>query len=183
MSKEEAVQKLQDEIKKCSLCFTAERKKCLLGHGNISPRVMCVGEAPTLHLPAGQINIVFGNKSRPFYERFLAGIGETYESVWTTNCIKCAMVNEQLGDSRKCDALLDAEMLIIDPQYVVAFGNLACKIIAGGGPLDGGLVIKNGRRIVRMPHPMLAVYNPSKADDWDRLTQKVKDELEKKVWF
>ena len=174
--KDEKVKKLiefQDEVEACEKCFYKSGRKVLFGDGNIDAKIMSIGEAPSIVIPSGTNMPVFGNKSNPIYENFLEIIGETRKTVWTTNCVKCALVGLQAGESDKCKKFICREIEIISPEWVIIFGKVAKSTVLGA-PLGYNQIMKTDKRkYLAMPHPMFASYGRDNLEMFLNLSKQV----------
>lgn len=157
------------EIDRCNLCDLKNRV-CLPGTGTLDADIVFVGEAPSKNRT---YHLTFGERSRRVFELILAEMGFTREEVWATNVVKCISPGVRVGEPELCRRFLSKELAIIKPRFVVALGSTASRALLGrkGRPGD---VVKREFTVFCMPHPMAAVYDPSKLRTLVSLAAKAK---------
>lgn len=161
LGKDEKKQKeyveLLAEIDRCNLCDLKNRI-CLPGTGTLDADIVFVGEAPSKNRT---YHLTFGERSRRVFELILAEMGLSREEVWATNVVKCISPGVRVGEPELCRRFLSKELAIIKPRLVVALGGVASHALLGK-PGKPGEVARREWTVFCMPHPMAAVYNPSK---------------------
>lgn len=167
---------LQQDVKNCNTCKFGERKAILFGHGDPHARIMMVGEGPSIEAEASPDRRVFGRYSREPYEKFLEIVGETWDSVWTTNIVKCTLPHVKVGEFANCNEFFMRELALINPHYTVLFGARVVEWVLGTKKysLTGQLVERHNRQFITLYHPMHVYRNPQFMTQWIVFAQKVK---------
>ena len=124
---------LVEQVRSCEAC-SGMRFSHVLGaaNGPARARVMFIGEAPG-RLGAGRSGVPFlGDESGRRFEAFLSLIGLSRSEVFVTNAILCNPVDEggrnrrpRASEVQRCLPFLRAQLLIVEPQVVVALGQVA----------------------------------------------------------
>ena len=119
------INKLRDIVDSCTLCdLSASRKNVVFGEGNLSAKVMFVGEGP---------GAMEDSSGKPFIGRagqLLTKMIENVldikrENVYIANIVKCRPPNNRVPtpmEATTCKAYLTRQIEIIKPQIIVALG-------------------------------------------------------------
>lgn len=176
------------DVQACTACERVLHSH-ILGAGNGVPtaRVMFVGEAPG-RLGAGRTGVPFyGDESGRRFEAFLDVAGLTRTDVFVTNAILCNPIDLKernrrplTSEVRRCLPFLEAQVRVVDPEVVVALGDVALSALglveAHAATLRGDCgrdLPWFGRRLVPLYHPgrqsTLHRADALQRDDWQRL--------------
>ena len=165
---------------KCTLCHA--RQHPVPGEGNPHARLMFIGEGP------GRDEDLLG---RPFVgaagqllEKMLAAIGESRETVYIANVVKCRPPQNRVPmpeEAAACLPYLRAQTALIRPQVIVLLGATALHAVldANGSitRMRGQWVEKNGVWIMPTYHPAALLRDEQKkVPAWEDL-KKVRDKL------
>lgn len=175
MSREELMSKIESEIRICTKCrLYQSRTNVVPGEGNISARLMFIGEAPGAREDA--TGRPFVGAAGRLLTQLIEGIGLRREDVYITNVVKCRPPQNrdpQPDEIYTCLPYLKRQINIIRPELIVTLGRHATKTIfelAGlsfasmnsihgsefRGKIDGQYI-----RIIPTYHPAAALYNPN----------------------
>ena len=163
---DESLEKIANEIIGCPLCkLSRSRKNAVPGEGQVSARIIFVGEAP------GKSE---DEKGKPFVGaagRILniamekAGIKRS--EVFITNAVKCRPPDNRVPEADElasCRPYLERQIFRISPKVICILGSTAYSSILGGKSItaDRGKIIKrNGQKYFLTVHPAAAIYNKS----------------------
>jgi len=163
---DESLEKIANEIIGCPLCkLSRSRKNAVPGEGQVSARIIFVGEAP------GKSE---DEKGKPFVGaagRILniamekAGIKRS--EVFITNAVKCRPPDNRVPEADElasCRPYLERQISRISPKVICILGSTAYSSILGGKSItaDRGKIIKrNGQKYFLTVHPAAAIYNKS----------------------
>jgi uracil-DNA glycosylase len=163
---DESLEKIANEIIGCPLCkLSRSRKNAVPGEGQVSARIIFIGEAP------GKSE---DEKGKPFVGaagRILniamekAGIKRS--EVFITNAVKCRPPDNRVPEADElasCRPYLERQISRISPKVICILGSTAYSSILGGKSItaDRGKIIKrNGQKYFLTVHPAAAIYNKS----------------------
>jgi uracil-DNA glycosylase family 4 len=163
---DESLEKIANEIIGCPLCkLSKSRKNAVPGEGQVSARVIFIGEAP------GKSE---DEKGKPFVGaagRILniamekAGIKRS--EVFITNAVKCRPPDNRVPEADElasCRPYLERQISRISPKVICILGSTAYSSILGGKSItaDRGKIIKrNAQKYFLTVHPAAAIYNKS----------------------
>lgn len=160
-SKDKALEKITQEILKCSLCKKDSIGVAVVGEGNPDAKVVFIGEAP------GKNEAVTG---RPFIGRSgkllrstIQSVGLKEEDVYITSPVKYlpergTPTPQQIAHGK---THLDKQLEIIDPKIIVLLGSVATQGVLGEKvPVmqrHGTMVQKNNKTYFLTIHPAAAI--------------------------
>jgi DNA polymerase len=163
---DDSLEKIASEIIGCPLCkLSRSRKNAVPGEGQVSARIIFIGEAP------GKSE---DEKGKPFVGaagRILniamekAGIKRS--EVFITNAVKCRPPDNRVPEADElasCRPYLERQISRISPKVICILGSTAYSSILGGKSItaDRGKIIKrNGQKYFLTVHPAAAIYNKS----------------------
>jgi len=191
--KESMMNRLEDEIKSCTLCpLHASRKNAVPGEGSLDAKVMFIGEAP------GRNEDIQG---RPFVgaagkllDQLLELAGLKREEVYITNVVKCRPPSNRdpaASEKNACQPYLEKQIKIISPKLIVTLGRHSMMEMLGlAGYRATSIMRERGRirkirlfglEVLLMPtlHPAAALYNPKTKSLLEQDFQRIKEILKK----
>ncbi len=201
--KETLMESLRTEIENCRKCkLGLSRIKSVFGIGNLSARVMFVGEGPGYE--EDHRGEPFVGKAGELLDDILKAIKLSRQMVYISNIVKChPMINPETPQSRgndrppspdemsACKPYLDRQIALIKPMCVVALGSVAAKILLGTDRTIGSVRGKwydypvelfnegDGVKVLPTYHPAALLRNPSlKRQTWEDMKM-LKSFLEK----
>ncbi len=175
IEKQESLDVLNYQIKICEKCSLASsRKNALIGEGNLNARILFIALSPGVKEDIQ--NKMFVGPSGQVFNRLLYATGIDRKSVFMTNLVKCTLPKNRKpkkDEITACNAFLNAEIAIIQPEVIVPLGYYATHTILTKYPnnpfaegrsfkeINGQLLTINGMKILPLTHPSALLYNPS----------------------
>jgi DNA polymerase len=161
---EDSLEKISEEVTGCPLCKLARtRKNAVPGEGQLSAKIMFVGEAP------GKSE---DEKGRPFVgaagkilDEMLAKAGIPRSQVFITNVVKCRPPNNRVPEPDEvaaCMPYLNRQIALIRPRIICILGRTAYSSILGGGSITanrGKIIERGSQKYFLTIHPAAAIYN------------------------
>ncbi len=180
----DSLEAIAAEVVGCPMCKLARtRRNAVPGEGQLSAKIMFVGEAP------GKSE---DEKGRPFVgaagrilDELLKKAGIERSQVFITNVVKCRPPDNRVPEEDEvavCRAYLDRQIALIRPKVICVLGRTAYSSLLGGGSITadrGKIVEKSGQKYFLTIHPAAAIYRKSLTSvlesDLKRLAQEVKE--------
>ncbi|MDQ7822423.1 MAG: uracil-DNA glycosylase [Candidatus Eremiobacteraeota bacterium] len=155
---------LHDAVRQCRKCPLSEtRTYAVPGEGNLSARVMFVGEGPGAQEDSEGKPFV-GAAGRLLGE-LLSSIGLTRGDVFITNVVKCRPpgnrdpLDEEIA---RCLPYLRKQVLLMKPLLLCTLGKHALRTLVDSNlsisAVHGKLFTKGNYRFFAMYHPAAALY-------------------------
>lgn len=170
---------LREHIGDCHRCPLGEtRTKLVFGVGDPHARLLFVGEAPGRNEDLqGE---PFVGAAGKLLDELLAHIGYVRPQVYIANVLKCRPPSNRdplAGEIETCTPFLARQIELIDPVVIATLGKFATQSVldttAPISALRGRLYRVDGRPVVPIFHPAVALYDSSKRsvllDDFRRL--------------
>jgi DNA polymerase len=168
-------QNLQNQIKncqKCDLCIT--RKNTVFGAGNPRAKLMLIGEAPGS--TEDQRGEPFVGQAGQLLDKMIAAIGQSRETVFITNILKCRPPNNRdplPSEVAQCFSYLLQQIEWIKPKLILALGRISSQNLlnttASLAELRGQTFYFSEQKIplIVSYHPAYLLRNPSdKRNAW-----------------
>jgi uracil-DNA glycosylase len=186
---EDSLEKIAGDVRGCPLCKLARtRKNAVPGEGQISAKIMFIGEAP------GRSE---DEKGKPFVgaagrilDNVLKNAGIERSQVFITNIVKCRPPNNRVPEEDEliaCRPYLDRQIALIKPKVICILGRTAYSSILGGNSITanrGKIVERSGQKYFSTFHPAAVIYNKSLRsrleDDLKKLAEEINKEEESK---
>ncbi|HJU35587.1 MAG TPA: uracil-DNA glycosylase [Nitrososphaera sp.] len=163
---EDSLEKIASDVRGCPLCELARtRKNAVPGEGQLSAKVMFIGEAPGRRED---------EKGRPFVgaagrilDNLLKNVGIERSQVFITNIVKCRPPNNRVPKEDEmiaCRPYLDRQIELIKPKVICILGRTAHSSILGGSSITanrGKIVERSGQKYFSTFHPASVIYNKS----------------------
>lgn len=161
---EDSLEKIAANVRGCPLCKLARtRKNAVPGEGQISAKIMFIGEAP------GRSE---DEKGKPFVgaagrilNDLLKKAGIERSQVFITNIVKCRPPNNRVPGEDEliaCRPYLDRQIALIKPKVICILGRTAYSSILGGSSITanrGKIVERSGQKYFSTFHPAAVIYN------------------------
>ena len=158
---------------RCSLHQT--RTQTVFGVGDPNADWMFIGEAPGAE--EDRRGEPFVGRSGQLLDQMLAAIGQSRQSVFIANIIKCRPPNNRdpkPEEASACRAYLERQIEIVNPRIIIAVGKIAAQNLLG---TDSPVGRMRGKRhsfgnvpLVVTYHPAYLLRSPSqKRKSWDDL--------------
>ena len=162
----DSLEKVSSEIIGCPLCkLSRNRKNAVPGEGQISAKLIFIGEAPGKNED---------EKGKPFVgaagrilNTAMEKAGIKRSEVFITNIVKCRPPENRVPEADElssCRPYLERQISRISPKIICILGGTAYSSILGGKSItaDRGKIIKrNGQKYFLTVHPAAAIYNKS----------------------
>lgn len=179
----DSLEKIATEVIGCPLCkLSQSRKNAVPGEGQLSAKIMFIGEAPGKNEDY---------KGRPFVGAAGRILNEALEKagiqrslIFITNIVKCRPPGNRIPDDDEriaCRPYLDREISLIAPEIICILGATAYASILGGKSITtnrGKIVKKNGQKYFLTVHPAAAIYDKNLRsvleNDLSKLFQEIK---------
>jgi uracil-DNA glycosylase len=163
---EDSLEKIATDVRGCPLCKLARtRKNAVPGEGQISAKIMFIGEAP------GRSE---DEKGKPFVgaagrilDNLLKKAGIERSQVFITNIVKCRPPNNRVPEEDEliaCRPYLDRQIALIKPKVICILGRTAYSSILGGSSITasrGKIIERSGQKYFSTFHPAAVIYNKS----------------------
>jgi uracil-DNA glycosylase family 4 len=161
---EDSLEKIAADVRGCPLCKLARtRKNAVPGEGQISAKIMFIGEAP------GRSE---DEKGKPFVgaagrilDDLLKKAGIERSQVFITNIVKCRPPTNRVPEEDEliaCRPYLDRQIALIKPKVICILGRTAYSSILGGSSIAanrGKIVERSGQKYFSTFHPAAVIYN------------------------
>jgi uracil-DNA glycosylase family 4 len=161
---DDSLEKIAADVRGCPLCkLSRSRKNAVPGEGQLSAKIMFIGEAP------GRSE---DEKGRPFVgaagrilDDLLKKAGIERSQVFITNIVKCRPPNNRVpkGDElTACRPYLDRQIALIKPKVICILGRTAYSSLLGGSSISasrGKIVERAGQKYFLTFHPAAVIYN------------------------
>ena len=167
---------LRDCVANCTRCELSDsRTNTVFGVGNPEADWLIIGEAPGAE--EDRRGEPFVGRAGQLLDQMLIAIGQSRESVFIANILKCRPPNNRdpkPAEAAACRAYLERQIELIQPKIVLAVGKIAAQNLLGtddpvgrmrGRPHDLG-----GIPLVVTYHPAYLLRSPSqKNKSWTDL--------------
>ena len=182
---EDSLEKIATDVRGCPLCkLTRTRKNAVPGEGQISAKIMFIGEAP------GRSE---DEKGKPFVgaagrilDNLLKKAGIERSQVFITNIVKCRHPNNRVPEEDEliaCRPYLDRQIALIKPKVICILGRTAYSSILGGSSITasrGKIIERSGQKYFSTFHPAAVIYNKSLRSTLEADLKRLASEINKK---
>ncbi|MCD6121974.1 MAG: uracil-DNA glycosylase [Spirochaetales bacterium] len=185
-SREELLNDISTEVKKCTLCgLSKNRKNPVPGEGILDPLVMIIGEGPGAE--EDRTGKPFIGRAGKYLDKWLEAIKlSRNENCFIGNIVKCRPPNNRdpkPEESFTCFPYLERQIDILKPKVILTVGRISSQIMTGRslgiGALRGKIYHYKDTPLVTTYHPSGVLRNPAlRPRVWDdlRLLRTVIDE-------
>jgi uracil-DNA glycosylase len=160
----DSLEKIASEVIGCPLCRLARsRRNAVPGDGQLSSKIMFVGEAPGKN--EDEQGKPFVGAAGMILNQALEKAGIKRAEVFITNVVKCRPPGNRVpeNDERSiCRQYLDRQISLIAPKIICILGSTAYSSILGGKSITknrGKIMERNGQKYFLTIHPAAAIYN------------------------
>lgn len=161
---DDSLEKIAADVRGCPLCkLSRSRKNAVPGEGQLSAKIMFIGEAP------GRSE---DEKGRPFVgaagrilDELLKKAGIERSEVFITNIVKCRPPNNRVpkeDELTACRPYLDRQIALIKPKVICILGRTAYSSLLGGSSITanrGKIVERADQKYFLTFHPAAVIYN------------------------
>ena len=180
----DSLERIASEVIGCPLCkLSRTRKNAVPGQGQVSAKIMFIGEAPGKNEDL---------KGKPFVgaagrilDQAMEKAGIDRSMVFITNVVKCRPPSNRIPDEDEriaCRPYLQRQISLISPKIICILGNTAYSSILGGKSITasrGKIVKKDGQRYFLTVHPAAAIYNRGLRSVFEKDLFKLSDEIKR----
>jgi|SRR5919108_1362796 DNA polymerase len=160
----DSLEKIASEVIGCPLCkLSRSRTNAVPGEGQLSSKIMFIGEAPGKN--EDEQGKPFVGAAGSILNQALEKAGIKRHEVFVTNIVKCRPPGNRVPEIEErsaCRQYLDREISLIAPKIICILGNTAYSSILGGKSLSkdrGKIMERNGIKYFITIHPAAAIYN------------------------
>lgn len=164
---------LRSCVKDCTLCALSQsRTNTVFGVGNTDADWLIVGEAPGAQ--EDRQGEPFVGRAGKLLDEMLRAIGESRESVYIANILKCRPPNNRDPRSEEvaaCRPYLERQIELLQPKIILAVGRIAAQNLLSSdapvGRMRGRAHDLGGIPLVVTYHPAYLLRSPSqKSKSW-----------------
>jgi DNA polymerase len=168
----------------CTRCpvLVKNRRQTVFGVGNPHATLVFIGEAPGVDEDR-QGEPFVGRAGQLLTDIITKGMKLRREDVYIMNILRCRPPDNRTplpDEAANCREYLDAQLAIIQPQYVCCLGACAAQNLLGVdtaiGKLRGRLIDFQGMRVLCTYHPAYVLRNPAaKKQVWEDIQVLMKE--------
>lgn len=167
---------LRDCVANCTRCeLSASRTNTVFGVGNTEADWLIIGEAPGAE--EDRRGEPFVGRAGQLLDQMLLAIGQSRESVFIANILKCRPPHNRdpnQAEVSACREYLERQIELIRPKIILAVGRIAAQNLLGSddpvGRMRGRQHELNGIPLVVTYHPAYLLRSPSqKHKSWSDL--------------
>lgn len=163
--KQRALDDIVAEIEACPECKRDKIGRAVPGEGNPDADVMFIGEAPGK--TEAETGRPFVGRSGKILRSLIQAMGFEDSDVYITSPVKRlpTYTTPNPEDIAHGRTHLDKQIAVIEPNYIVLLGNVACQAVLGKKlPISkehGTIIEQDGRHYFISFHPAAGLYDPS----------------------
>ncbi len=167
--------KIQARVAKCRRCeeLAEARTQTVFGDGNPRARLVFLGEAPGAD--EDRQGVPFVGRAGKLLDKILEACTLRREDIYILNILKCRPPgnrNPAPSEASNCREYLDAQLAVIQPEFICCMGAVATKNLLAVetpiGKMRGAFHSYNGIRVLCTYHPAYLLRNPAaKRDTWE----------------
>ena len=175
-SREEALAEVARRVAACTRCsvLVANRTQTVFGVGNLRAKLVFIGEAPGADEDRRGEPFV-GRAGQLLTDIITKGMKLRREDVYIMNILRCRPPENRTPlptEAANCREYLDAQLAIIQPQFLCCLGACAAQNLLGVdtliGKLRGRIIDFNGMKVLCTYHPSYLLRNPpAKKQVWE----------------
>jgi len=163
------------EVSQCQKCpeLASTRTQTVFGVGNPRAKIMFVGEAPGAD--EDKQGEPFVGRAGKLLDKIIEACQMKRSEIYIANILRCRPPgnrNPSDQEAANCRGYLDAQIEIVDPDYIVCWGSVAAKNLLHSelpiGKMRGKFYEYGRARVLCTYHPSYLLRNPSaKKNVWD----------------
>ncbi len=151
---------LRATVSACTRCCLHEtRTQTVFGVGDPNADWMFIGEAPGAE--EDRRGEPFVGRSGQLLDQMLAAIGQSRQSVFIANIIKCRPPHNRdpaAEEASSCRAYLERQIALVNPRIIVAVGKISAQNLLG---TDAPVGRMRGKRHSFGNVPLVVTYHPA----------------------
>jgi uracil-DNA glycosylase len=166
---------LRPSVAACARCeeLARTRTQTVFGVGNPAARLVFLGEAPGAD--EDRQGIPFVGRAGQLLTKIIEACTLSRDDVYIMNVLKCRPPgnrNPLPQEADNCREYLDAQLAIIEPEFIVCLGAVAAHNLLGTdasiGRMRGKFYLYHDVRVLCTYHPAYLLRNPAaKREVWD----------------
>jgi uracil-DNA glycosylase len=166
---------LSRQVAQCARCaeLAQTRKQTVFGVGNPHPRLIFLGEAPGAD--EDRQGEPFVGRAGQLLTKIIEACTMRREDVYIMNVLKCRPPgnrNPLPTEAANCREFLDAQLAILQPEYICCLGAVAAQNLlqteASIGRMRGKFYLYQGIKVLCTYHPAYLLRNPeAKRPVWE----------------
>lgn len=167
----------------CVRCqeLASSRHQTVFGVGSPEARFLFIGEAPGADEDAQ--GVPFVGAAGQLLDKIIVACGLKREDIYICNILRCRPPGNRKPlpiEAGNCREFLDAQIAIIDPEFIVCWGATAAQNLMGTEESIGrmrGRLFEHGRaKVLCTYHPSYLLRNPAaKKDVWEDMKRFLKE--------
>ena len=172
--KGQGLQQIAAIVSKCERCteLTMNRRQTVFGSGNPDAKIMFIGEAPGAD--EDRLGDPFVGAAGQLLDKIIGACGLKREDLYICNILKCRPPgnrNPLPQEAENCREYLDAQIAIVQPDYIVCWGTIAAQNLLNEknsvGKLRGTWLKHGTAKVLCTYHPSyLLRYPQQKKEVW-----------------
>ena len=166
---------IADQVSQCQKCpeLASSRTQTVFGVGNPRAKIMFVGEAPGAD--EDKQGEPFVGRAGMLLDKIIEACQMKRSDIYIANILRCRPPgnrNPSDEEAANCRGFLDAQIEIVDPDYIVCWGSVAAKNLLHSdlpiGKMRGQFYDYGRARVLCTYHPSYLLRNPSaKKNVWE----------------
>ncbi|RLS54259.1 MAG: uracil-DNA glycosylase [Planctomycetota bacterium] len=174
-TREKRLAALAARVATCTRCqeLASTRQKTVFGVGNPQARVMFIGEAPGAD--EDEQGEPFVGRAGQLLNKIITACGWTREEIYICNILRCRPPGNRLPEATEahhCREYLNAQIAIVDPEFIVCWGTCASQNLLGSeetiGKMRGRFYTHGRAKVLCTYHPSYLLRNPeAKKPVWE----------------
>lgn len=163
-----ALESLAKRVAQCARCreLAETRTQTVFGVGNPDADIMFVGEAPGAD--EDKQGEPFVGRAGQLMNKIIEACHMQRDEIYICNILRCRPPgnrNPTPAEADNCREYLDAQIEIVNPDYIVCWGSVAAKNLLGTdtpiGKMRGKFYQYSNAKVVCTYHPSYLLRNPS----------------------
>lgn len=181
--KAETLCQLAEVVAGCKRCteLADTRTQTVFGVGNADAQIMFIGEAPGAD--EDKQGEPFVGRAGQLLNKIIEACQLQRSDIYICNILRCRPPgnrNPLPQEAANCREFLDAQIQVVNPEYIVCWGTVAAQNLLNEkrtiGRLRGSFHQHNSAKVLCTYHPSYLLRNPSaKKDVWDDMKILMKD--------
>ncbi len=173
--REAKLQVLAETVSGCRRCqeLASQRTQTVFGVGDPCAKIMFIGEAPGRD--EDRQGEPFVGRAGQLLDKIIEACKMKREEIYIANILKCRPPDNRTplpDEAANCREYLDAQVAVVQPEYIVCWGSTAAQNLLGTTDSIGKLrqrFFQHGTaKVLCTYHPSYLLRNPNaKKDVWD----------------
>tara|TARA_R110002111_G_scaffold209173_1_gene273123 strand:- start:20558 stop:21520 length:963 start_codon:yes stop_codon:yes gene_type:complete len=174
---------IAEQVSQCQKCpeLASTRTQTVFGVGNPRAKIMFIGEAPGAD--EDKQGEPFVGRAGKLMDKIIEACQIKRSDIYIANILRCRPPgnrNPSDVEAANCRGFLDAQIEIVDPDYIVCWGSVSAKNLLHSempiGKMRGRFYEYGRTKVLCTYHPSYLLRNPSaKKDVWEDMIFLFKD--------